>query len=312
MSNHSNDTSRRDRWLQVVLWLPGLLVALGAAAATAHGLFEVAAATDTPPVIAGLYPVITDGLALVAYAATPRLAGNGRRYAWTVVVLAAGLSGIAQAAYLAGASGHASTPLRMVIGAWPAIAAAIVAHLLFLIGHADRQHTNDPTTTTPVAATEHVEPEQHADPTPPAGVQPCTVQPPVQPGTIQPAVQSTVQSDVQPPARPEAGPGAPAPSSAEQTTPVPPIGEHVQPPVDEPAEPPAKTRATDAARRYREQHGHLPTVSKLAALAEVSRGTAGEALKPLREQPTPLHLVTHQPADQRETQADKPQQEANQ
>ena len=81
-----------------MLWLPGLAVALGAAAATAHGLFEVALAARVPAGIAWLYPLITDGLALVAYAATARLAGGATRYAWTVVVLAAGLSGLAQAA----------------------------------------------------------------------------------------------------------------------------------------------------------------------------------------------------------------------
>ena len=81
-----------------VVWLPGLAVALGAAAATAHGLFEVALAARVPAGIAWLYPLITDGLALVAYAATARLHGRAARYAWAVVVLAAGLSGLAQAA----------------------------------------------------------------------------------------------------------------------------------------------------------------------------------------------------------------------
>jgi hypothetical protein len=56
------------RAAQVALWLPGLLVAAGAIAATAHGLYEVAIAARVPPTIAWLYPVITDGVALVAYA----------------------------------------------------------------------------------------------------------------------------------------------------------------------------------------------------------------------------------------------------
>lgn len=124
------------RW---VVWTAGLIVVVAAGAATAHGLYEVALGSGTPAGIAWLYPVITDGLALVAYAATTRLTGGGRRYAWSVVVLAAGLSGLAQATYLAGGVGAASAGLRFGVGAWPAVAAAIAAHLLFLIGaDADR------------------------------------------------------------------------------------------------------------------------------------------------------------------------------
>src|SRR5689334_24071178 len=111
---------------RMVVWLPGLAVAIGAAAATAHGLFEVAVAARVPAGIAWLYPLITDGLALVAYAATARLRGGAARYAWAVVVLAAGLSGLAQAAYLAGgATVDASPALRFGVGAWPAVAAAL-------------------------------------------------------------------------------------------------------------------------------------------------------------------------------------------
>jgi hypothetical protein len=123
------------------VWVAGLVVALGAGVATAHGLYGVATAARVPAGIAWLYPLITDGLALVAYATTARLSDAGRRYAWTVVVLAAGLSGLAQAAYLAGGihptadeqvTGLA-TALRFGVGAWPALAAAIVAHLLHLL-----------------------------------------------------------------------------------------------------------------------------------------------------------------------------------
>ena len=69
------------RIVRAAIWLPGLAVALGAAVATAHGLYEVAAAARVPSAIAWLYPLITDGLALVAYAATARLAGPAARYA---------------------------------------------------------------------------------------------------------------------------------------------------------------------------------------------------------------------------------------
>jgi len=122
---------------RIGVWLPGLAVTVAAAAATAHGLFEVALGCGTPRGIAWLYPVITDGLALVAYTATNRLPGSGRRYAWAVVVLAAGLSGLAQASYLAGGVGTAPAGLRFGVGAWPALAAAIAAHLLHLIGGSD-------------------------------------------------------------------------------------------------------------------------------------------------------------------------------
>ena len=80
-----------ERVVWAAVWLPGLAVALGAAVATAHGLYEVAVAAHVPPAIAWLYPLITDGLALVAYTATARLHGGGARYAWSVVVLAAGV-----------------------------------------------------------------------------------------------------------------------------------------------------------------------------------------------------------------------------
>src|ERR687893_1605281 len=84
-------------WARWMVWTAGLVVALGAGVATAHGLYEVALAAGTPRALAWLYPLITDGLALVAYASTARLADSGRRYAWTVVVIAAGLSGLTQA-----------------------------------------------------------------------------------------------------------------------------------------------------------------------------------------------------------------------
>ena len=125
---------RPRRATRAALWLPGLVVALGAAAATAHGLYEVALAAAVPAGIAWLYPLITDGLALVAYGATARLTGSAARYAWAVVVIAAGLSGLAQAAFLASGSTLAASPaLRFGVGAWPAVAAAVAAHLLYLL-----------------------------------------------------------------------------------------------------------------------------------------------------------------------------------
>jgi hypothetical protein len=134
---------RSRRAARATLWLPGLAVALGAAAATAHGLYQVALAAAVHAGIAWLYPLITDGLALVAYSATNRLTGSAARYAWAVVITAAGLSGLAQAVYLAsGATLNASSTLRFGIGAWPAVAAAIAAHLLYLL--ADHHPTEPP------------------------------------------------------------------------------------------------------------------------------------------------------------------------
>ena len=136
---------RSPRAARAVLWLPGLAVALGAAVATAHGLYEVALAAAVPAGIAWLYPLITDGLALVAYAATARLSGSAARYAWAVVVIAAGLSGLAQAVYLAaGATLDATPALRFGIGAWPAVAAAVAAHLLYLLTAHDSTEPRTP------------------------------------------------------------------------------------------------------------------------------------------------------------------------
>jgi hypothetical protein len=45
------------RGLRVAIWLPGLVVALGAAVATAHGLYETAVADRVPAGIACLYPL---------------------------------------------------------------------------------------------------------------------------------------------------------------------------------------------------------------------------------------------------------------
>jgi hypothetical protein len=125
----------RHRGPRNAVWATGLTVAVGAGAATAHGLYEVASAAGVAAPIAWLYPLITDGLALVAYATAARLQGPGRRHAWAVVILAAGLSGLAQASYLAGAVRAAPTGLRFGVGAWPAVAVALVAHLLYLLGH---------------------------------------------------------------------------------------------------------------------------------------------------------------------------------
>ncbi|WP_300010941.1 hypothetical protein [Pseudonocardia sp.] len=261
----TDSLSRAARW---GIWLPGLAVAVGAAVATAHGLYEVAHAARVPAGIAWLYPLITDGLALVAYAATARLTGSGARYAWAVVVLAAGLSGLAQAAFLASGSAVDASPLlRFGVGAWPAVAAAIVAHLLYLLA------TDSP------PADERAEPSD--------------VQSPLyNPGDVQPLNGTPV-----------AGPGVQRPAAVQPAADTPTLAARpVEQRAARPGPSPARDRASAAATRHAQRHGALPTVTDLAALAEVSRGTAAAVLRALRAQPTPLHLIhTTQPDD-----ADRP------
>lgn len=252
------------RAVRAAIWLPGLAVAIGAAVATAHGLFEVALAARVPAGIAWLYPLITDGLALVAYTATARLQGGPARYAWSVVVLAAGLSGLAQAAYLAGDAAVAAPPLlRFGVGAWPAVAAAIVAHLLFLLAVESSAVDAEP-----VFSVRGVQPDR------PAVQQPTSspVQPELTAPVQQVAVQPAANSAVSPVDEPDSG--------AERTAPA-----------------PARERARAAAEQHAHRHGALPTVTELEAAAEVSRGTAATVLKALRAQPAPLQLVTRRADD---------------
>ncbi len=329
MTDTAGQGAAGGRVVRAAIWLPGLAVALGAAVATAHGLFEVAVAARVPVGIAWLYPLITDGLALVAYAATARLRGGPARYAWSVVVLAAGLSGLAQATYLAGdATVDASPALRFGVGAWPAIAAAVVAHLLYLLA------ADHPTTSAPSAPKEPREPGAAVEPTVPASVAELAVgstavghgprvaerdddpgpsaAPAPPPEPVQPAVQPAVYSPpaVQPdpytpvydatraalPAATTAA--APPPGDAPDEHPAAQLEQLVQEaerPLNAPVESAPRDRARAAAVRHAAHHGALPTVSELEALAAVSRGTAAAALKALRERPSPLHLVPDTP-----------------
>jgi hypothetical protein len=255
------------------VWVAGLTVAAGAGVATAHGLYEVAIATGVPRGIAWLYPLITDGLALVAYAATGRLDRPGRGYAWTVVVLAAGLSGLAQAAYLAGGVTTAPTALRFGVGAWPAIAATVVAHLVHLLGTARPQSAEAPvyagtrSTDQPVSS-----PDTSADrlgfkgDTEVFNDSGSAEAPAVEPPTVQPAQDAPLQRG-EPPA--------------------------VQPvqPAEQRGVAPAGERARTAARDHRDRHGQLPSVSELASLAGVARGTASAVLRQLRTERPALQVV---------------------
>ena len=265
-------THRSPQAARAALWLPGLAVALGAAVATAHGLDEVALAAAVPAGIAWLYPLITDGLALVAYGATSQLTGSAARYAWAVVVTAAGLSGLAQAVYLAsGATLDASPTLRFGIGAWPTVAAAIAAHLLYLL--TDRGSTGSRTPREPIDIAGSPSAESRE-----ANVQ----QVPFNRLAVQPAPPEALDTSTRPSPAPPSRPGPPPndPQALSSGT----------------AATPARARARAVALRYAERHGTLPTVSALAAAAEVSRGTAATVLKPLRVQPMPLHLIHTEPS----------------
>jgi hypothetical protein len=262
MSSAARAGSRR------AVWAAGLLVAAGAGVATAHGLYQVAAAAHVPAPIAWLYPLITDGLALVAYAATSRLAAGARRYAWVIVVLAASLSGLAQAVYLAGGiDTHAVAPvgLRFGVGAWPAAAAALTAHLLHLIG--SRPATN-------IVASS------------PADVQPLAGP------SVQPSAPLNAEPGVQPPRTTTDSAGLPV-QPPRTTTPG-------QSPAAEASRArsgsagrvaSARDRARDAAHSHYARHGGLPTATELMTQAQVSRGTAGTVLKDLRDDRPALHIV---------------------
>jgi len=307
MSEHTKKTAAPP-W---TVWLPGWLVAVAGIAATAHGLFEVVRASAVPAGLAWLYPVITDGLALLAYAAAEQLTSKpARAYAWLVVVIAAGLSGLAQAAYLAGGVGETSTgagdaspELRFGVGAWPAIAAAVVAHLLFLPAAERRNRQSEPaepasprpavqgeTVSSPPA----VRAEAHRVDSPavqrpaprpvqPVNVQPTAVQRPVQRGAVQPsAVQRADVQDHEPAQRVQE-PGVQRPI---QQDPAPRGGSGSR---ALPA--PATTKATEAARRWFAEHGDWPSVRELKDVSGVSQGTCGAVLNDLKAQPGHLHLV---------------------
>ncbi|BBG03925.1 MULTISPECIES: hypothetical protein [Pseudonocardia] len=289
MSAHPTATSTRGARSRVALWLPGLAVAIGAAVATAHGLFEVAVAARVPVGVAWIYPLITDGLALVAYGATARLRGSGARYAWAVVIVSAGLSGLAQAVYLAsdtvttGGALEVSPALRFGVGAWPAIAAAVVAHLLYLLA-ADHPADTDEETAgernegngasrprVPMAIT--VPRDNAASPSHSDSVDPGPGVPPALDGPVIPAPPRPVS---QPSPRPVSRPGDGAGAGAQE-------------------------RARTTAQHHCDTHGALPTVRELQDLAQVGRGTAARALQQLRDHPpqatSGLHLVPDEPHD---------------
>jgi hypothetical protein len=243
-----------------LVWAAGLVVAAAAGVATAHGLYGVVVAARVPVVIGWLYPLITDGLALLAYAATARLThAASRRYAAGIVLLAAALYGLAQAVNLTGSITHKTAPagLRFGVGAWPAIAAALTAHLLHLI-HSDRHRPGE---------------------TRSSG---WTAMPSVRSDAVRlddDAVRSRPALDSAASGRATVGSGldATAPDRPSVQT--------------DPGVCSAADRARDAARSHYAHAGDWPTARALAELARVGRSTAGSVLKELRESRPDLHVV---------------------
>ena len=270
----TTDTTERDPGWRTV-WAAGLIVATAAGIATAHGLYQVATAARVPTPIGWLYPLITDGLALVAYAATARLHHGGRRYAAGIVILAAGLSGLAQAVYLAGGLDHtgpAPVGLRFGVGAWPAVAAALTAHLLHLVATG---------ASTPAAAA--IQPpwsqtRAPADPLYTDAPDNAASTPAVQPVQPRPTDAHTTAC-VQPDAKERLNGGQAGLNTGQRSATA---GS-------------ARDRARAAARSHHARHGALPTVTELMRLANVARGTAANALKDLRAERPPLHLVNADP-----------------
>jgi hypothetical protein len=192
---------------------------------------------------------------LDAYGATNRLTGSGARYAWAVVVIAAGLSGLAQAVYLAsGATLDASPTLRFGIGAWRAVAAAVAAHLLYLLAALGSTDPGDELKSNEVAGL----PSTYVS----ASVQQVLSNRPV----VQPPLRDAVDAT-----------GRASPASVLRPTVA-----STDPDILSTSAGATPARARAAALRHAARHGTLPTVSALAATADVSRGTAATVLKPLR------------------------------
>jgi hypothetical protein len=169
--------------------------------------------------------------------------------------------------------------MRFAIGAWPAIAAAIVAHLLFLLSTDASSSTKSapsaPADTEPTAPAQSESDQRLPPPSVVGSVAPpplfSTAHLPSSPA-VQPLYSGPTDDHIR------VQPAAPQRSPVVQTSA--PRGAS-----------PARDRATAAARRHATRHGQLPTVSELMALAQVARGTAAAALKELRNQPTALQVV---------------------
>ena len=282
------------RAVRAVIWLPGLAVALGAAVATAHGLLRGRRSPPACPAgIAWLYPLITDGLALVAYAATARLHGSARPLR------------------LVG-----RRPRRRAVRARPGRLPRRRRHPRRLPGAAVRGRRLARRRRRRRRAPALPPRRRHRRPAPPtrrcgrgrapqrddrpAACPPRTRPGPdaVQPG-VQPALYSTaaVQPDAVQPGRRR--PTAPRPARRPRSDTAD-AGAGEQPASRmnsrrRAGEPAPRDRARAAAVRHAARHGALPDRLRARGARRVSRGTAAAALKALREHPTPLHLVPDTP-----------------
>jgi hypothetical protein len=118
----------RDRAPLAAVWAAGAVL-------TAVGMFFVARACGLPWYLAWLYSLAADGLGLVAFRAAVRLRGFARAYAVLIVMACTGLSAAVQAVHLrlgSGLDGAATPGLRTAVGAAPAVAVALAAHLHWL------------------------------------------------------------------------------------------------------------------------------------------------------------------------------------
>jgi hypothetical protein len=227
------------------VWWGVLAVALCGVVATAHGLYAVAVASGVATPVACLYVPITDGLALVAYASTGRLSRWDRGYAWLVVVVAAGLSGLAQAVNLAGL-GEPDWRLRFGVGYWPAVAVAVAAHLLWLVGSGEPSGAAAAPVSQPAGG---VEPSFEPGPEPARepSFEP-EVEPPILVGSAaaEPAREPVVEPEFEPRVEPGFEPAAQAGSAVVEPAPEP----EAEPSV-EPAPGPAEPAAAELRERVR-------------------------------------------------------------
>ena len=292
------------RALRAVIWLPGLAVALGAAAATAHGLYQVALAARGP------------GRDRLALPADHRRAGPGRLRRHRP-------PDRARRPATPGPSSSSPPACR----GWrrpPTSPPAPPSTPHPRCGSASAPGPRSPprssrTCSTSCSTTRHRRPRRASPPIPPTRRPPIprpshprfpnpVRRPPPAPHRSANRTRSRVYRPPGPAVQP------PHPSPARVFTPTPPTvfnpittrrrrrrtarrvyGRMNRRSAVGPAEPrgSARDRARAAAVRHATRHGALPTVTELEAAAHVSRGTAATVLRTLRDQPTPLHLITN-------------------
>jgi hypothetical protein len=96
-------------------------VAVCAAVATFHGAAHAAGTSGVTAPVTLLYPVMGDGLAVLAFRRIGVTRGPARGFAWAVMVVAASASGLAQAYVLAAGKAGGAAVLAAGMGAAPAV-----------------------------------------------------------------------------------------------------------------------------------------------------------------------------------------------